>query len=498
MLGHANWNYRPYSRVTEPWRRINPFICRLEPHAQHLCFEWLDPERESAGLNQACPAAPAVQYTAYWRIWGSGSAYQSQLLNPASPDVLIRGLETGRDYELYIERQPEGRTSPIRRFRTGEAVGQIVNYLHPEDPVYSFSGHSLCSPSLLKLPSGRLLASMDVFAGGRPQNLTLLFASDDQGQSWHYLTELLPCFWGKLFYHRGRTYMLAHSTEYGHLLIGCSEDEGRTWSAPVLILPGAGSQDQGPHKAPMPVIEYQGRLFTAIDYGSWGTGGFKHALLSIDAASDLMEASNWTCSDFLAYDPVWPGACKGVCMGGLEGNAVVGPDGEIYNVLRYQMAGSQPAYGRAMVLRGSWRQPEAKLQFAWFADFNGGSNSKFDLLYDQPSQAYWAIVSEVVEPEHPAQRNVLSLACSRDLKHFEIVRRLLDFRQEDPACVGFQYVSFLIDGNDMLYLCRTSLNHARNMHDANYSTFHRISDFRQYLPVSVHPDQHSAQPDLND
>jgi hypothetical protein len=56
---------------------------------------------------------------------------------------------------------------------------------------------------------------------------------------------------------------------------------------------------------------------------------------------------------------------------------------------------------------------------------------------------------------------------------------------EDPADVGFQYVSFLIDGDDILYLCRTAINHAKNMHDSNYTTFHRIKQFRQHLQSKV-------------
>lgn len=447
-------------------RRTFPFICRLAPHNDSIEFEWFD--NGSAG-----------PHTAYCRIWGSGRPYLKKIL--PGPCACIDGLETGRDYELFVAREESGAKSPVRRFRTGPSVGTVVNYLHPGDPVYSFSGWSLCSPSLVKLPSGTLLASMDVFAAQKPQDLSLLFSSADGGATWRYVNDLFPCFWGKLFVHRGVLYMLANTTEYGSLTIGKSLNEGKTWSAPVTILPGTGSNGQGPHKGPMPVTEYEGRLYTGVDYGSWAAGGFGSALLSIDADADPMKAENWACSKFLPYDPRWPGAAKGQCLGGLEGNAVVGPDGEIYNVLRYQMAGCRPSYGKAMVLRGNRMDPEAPLSFAWFADFNGGSNSKFDLLYDKTSNAYWAIVNEIVQEEYPGQRNVLSLAVSRDLKTFSIAKRLLDYRREDPACVGFQYVSFLIDGDDILYLCRTSVNHGRNMHDANYSTFHKIEDFRKYL-----------------
>ena len=55
---------------------------------------------------------------------------------------------------------------------------------------------------------------------------------------------------------------------------------------------------------------------------------------------------------------------------------------------------------------------------------------------------------------------------------------LLDFRTCNEKEVGFQYVDFEFDGDDIIFLCRTALNGAANFHDSNYSTFHRISAFR--------------------
>ncbi|MEK5645694.1 hypothetical protein BK138_29745 [Paenibacillus rhizosphaerae] len=465
MRGYSVWNYSPYRPLNQIEQTTLPYICRLAPKETTVELEWLD---------CGCVGRHYVNY----RVYSSSENFTR--LELTDRIATIEGLVPESDYELYVEREDGSGRSDTRLFRTGAAVGTVVNYLHPEDESYSFSGRYLCSPSLVMLPSGGLLAAMDVFAGQSPQNLTLLFRSDDGGLHWRYVTELFPCFWGKLFCHRGELYMLATSTEYGSLIIGKSQDEGQTWSAPMTILPGGGCTGQGPHKAPMPVIEANGRLYTAIDYGSWKSGGHANGLLSIATEADLLVTDNWLCTSFLPFDENWEGAAIGK-GGGLEGNAVVGPDGEIYNVLRYQMANCVPAYGKAVVLKGDRTNPEAPLTFQWFAEFNGGSNSKFDLLYDKRSAVYWAIVSEVVDETKPTQRNVLSLAMSRDLRTFSIVKRLLDYRHEDADAVGFQYVSFLIDGDDILYLSRTAINQAHNMHDSNYITFHRIERFRQYL-----------------
>ena len=53
----------------------------------------------------------------------------------------IVNLETDTDYEFYIESGEK--KSLVRLARTGKAVGTVVNYLHPDDEAYSFSGRYL-------------------------------------------------------------------------------------------------------------------------------------------------------------------------------------------------------------------------------------------------------------------------------------------------------------------------------------------------------------------
>jgi len=402
--------------------------------------------------------------------------------NPKKSVAIISNLECNSEYEFYVARVNDlDKKSSTRLAKTGFVPGTVVNYLHPEDDIYSFSGRCLCSPSLVILESGKLLASMDVYAEGYPQNLTLIFKSDDNGESWSYVTDLFSCFWGKLFVHRQKLYMLANTTEYGDLILGCSEDEGETWSTPVTILPGSGSgMAGGPHKAPMPIIEHNGRLCTAVDYGSWTLKGHKSAILSIDVDTDLMIALNWCYTEPLAYDPLWTSDIQGDASA-LEGNAVVSLDGQLYNILRYQIAGCIPNHGKAIMLKADAKDFEKALEFHNIVDFYGGSNSKFDILQDPVTKKYIAIVNEVMDEKTPCQRNVLSLAVSEDLFHWKPAIRLLDYKHLNPMQVGFQYISSLICGDDIYFLSRTAFNGARNYHDANYSTFHKIENFRDLI-----------------
>ena len=465
MRAYSGWSYKHYLSPEMAEAGDAPYVCRVAPGNNGFAAEWFDTEENCD--HRLC-----------YRLYRGDE--EPTAVNCSSNVVKVEGLLYGRDYEFWIERSDKSAKSAIRLVRCIKAPGVTVNYLHPKDRIYSFSGQNLCSPSLVKLGENTYLASMDVYAAGAPQNLGLIFRSDDGGNTWRQVCELFPCFWGKLFVHRGVLYMLAVTTEYGNLVIGCSFDEGNTWSAPVTLLTGAGKNShRGVHKSPMPVIEHTGRLYTAVEYGSWMTGGHRMGLLSVDADADLMRAENWRCTGFLPYDPSWPGAEKNSPRGSVEGNAVVSPEGELLNILRYNTS-QTPAKGKALVLVADLDDPEAPLRFKKFIDFNG-ANSKFEVQRDEVTGAYWAIVNEVWSDNAPTARNVLSLAYSRDMEHFTIVKRLIDCSEYDMDFVGFQYPSFVIDGEDICFLSRTAFGGAANFHDTNQITFHRIEGFRQYV-----------------
>lgn len=465
MKGDTRWNYRPYSRLIEMDVREKPFVCRIVPQETGFTFQWFDNGRD------------AIAHIVRWRKYRSPGAWQQQDL--CADEHAISGLECDQDYEFAVARKDGTGESHLRLVRTGFVPGTIVNYLHPEDTVYSFSGHSLCSPSLVRLPSGDLLTAMDVFSGQFGNSkLTLLFKSKDNGATWRYVTDIYPSFWPKLFVHRKKLYLLSCTQDYGDLVIGRSDDEGESWTKPVHLLSGSGPNEMGPHKAPMPVIEHEGRLYTGIDYGCWRHWQHSNGLASIDADADLLDAANWCFTPFVRFDPAWPGAPVGPCPGCIEGNAVVAPDGKVCNMLRIDLANCTPETGKAVLLQMD--SPEEPLRLRKIVACPLGSNSKFKVQRDPVSGMYILIGSEQDE-QLGRVRTVLSMAVSPDLERWRIVKRILDCRQADPASVGFQYPDFLLDGDDLLVLVRTAFNHARNFHDANYQTFHRITNFRSLL-----------------
>lgn len=462
MKGTTSWSFAPYRPPLVDVGDI--YVCRLYPGAGEIGLDWL-------------PLLGVEEYTVAIRPRGSEDPWREETVSGTS--AVVKGLEDDRDYEFFV--RAGEKTSRVRLAKAGTVPGDtVVNYLHPDDEVYAFSGRYLCSPSFVRHPDGYLLASMDLFAGGRPQDLTLIYRSDDDGKTWSYVSELFPCFWGKLFVHRGALYMLSVSTEYGDLLIGRSDDGGKTFGVPTVLLRGtAGFKEKGVHKNPQPVISYGGRLWNTLEWGSWASGGHAAMVASVDENADLLDASNWAFSDPVPYDPSWAGTAEGESKGCIEGCLVVAPDGQLYNVMRYQIEKCTPSYGLAVVMRVFPEEPERPQEFVKVIRFPG-NHSKFMIKKDPVTGLYLSLVSYLDE-NHPTGRNLLSLISSPDLDNWTKVTDVFDYAHLSEKEVGFQYVDFEIEEDDLLYLSRTSWNGAHNYHDANYSVFSRIRNFRNLL-----------------
>ncbi len=466
MKGQSMWSYAPYRPFLFEGGEV--YVCRIAPGRDSIHLEWL-----GEGDTQA-------------EIW-LRPENEGEFVCIASvfgTQYTIDGLPEGCDYEFFV--QIGAKKSRVRLAKTGEAVGTVVNYLHPRDEAYAFSGRYLCSPSLLRLPDGALLASMDLFAPNAPQNLTLIFRSEDDGATWHYQCELMPCFWGKLFLHKDEIYMLACSTEYGDLLIGKSKDGGKTFCAPSVILRGAcKSNAPGVHKNPQPVVEVGGRIWNSCEWGAWACGYHAAMVISADADSDLLDPDSWEVTPPVRYDPNWPGTADGPSAGNIEGALTVSPSGQLLNIMRYDMTRATPNFGRVLAYAVDTEHPEAPLAFSRAIDLPG-NHSKFMIHRDPMTGMYFSIISRITDANFVSDRRLLSLMVSENLDDWSVVEDLIDFRDRAaPDEAGFQYVDFLFDGDDILYLCRTAMNGAHNFHDANYQTFHRIRNFRTLLHKNI-------------
>lgn len=453
-----NWNYSPYRPFFFDVGDI--YISRVAPGKNSIHFEWLgeNSDKYSVYLKKR----DEEEFTLYKET--------SELYCD------IEELEIGVDYEFYVQKQEL--KSRTRIAKTGEVPGVVINYLHPDDKAYSFSGNYLCSPSIVRHPSGCLFASMDLFGHSAPQNLALIFRSDDNGESWHYVTELMPCFWAKLFIHKGDLYVLSCSTEYGDLLIGRSTDCGKTFEAPTVLLRGGSKTNcDGVHKNPQPVVYHKGRIYETLEWGSWSNGYHAVMVMSCDENADLLDASNWHITPPVKYNPEWEGVAKGESAGNIEGSLVVFPNGKLYNVMRYDTVNTDPSYGLVLAYEIDEENPDSPIKYSHSIKFPCNL-SKFMIKKDSKTNKYLSLANRITNKDKIRERTLISLMASDDMENWRVVADILDKRDDDWETVGFQYIDFEIEGDDIIFVSRTALNGAFSFHDNNYQTFHRIRDFR--------------------
>ena len=353
------------------------------------------------------------------------------------------------------------------------------------DHVPATSGRYVGSPSIVTGTNGYYLASHDFFgpkSNEHQQAVTAVFCSRDRGVSWQRIAIIDGQFWSSLFVNSGVVYLLGTDRHHGNVIIRRSADGGKTWTTPLDNSTGLLRDDGEYHCAPTPVIEFRGRLWRGMERRKpavgWGSN-YCAGVLSAPISADLLAATNWTFSNFLPSDRSWN---KGDMRGWLEGNVVITPAGQIFDVLRVDTL----KYPEKAALVSVSRDGEI-LSFdpaTGFVNLPGGAK-KFTIRYDPLSRSYWTLVNVVPpESETPARpatiRNLLALTTSKDLTNW--TQRAVCFSHSDPVKHGFQYVDWQFEGDDIIAACRTASDDqdggAHTYHDANFLTFHRVKDFR--------------------
>mgnify|MGYP006281870099 FL=1 len=328
------------------------------------------------------------------------------------------------------------------------------------------------SPSIAALSNGSYVASHDLFGPGTSNDRTLVFGSDDRGRTWKKLAELEGQWWSTLFTHRDALYIIGTSGQYGNAVIRRSLDGGITWTEPADADSGLLLDDGGYHCAPVPVLFHKGRIWRAMEDnragGGWGRH-FRAFVMSAPLDAELLNASNWTCTNRLHFDPAWL-SVEASRPGWLEGNVVVAPGGTLVNILRF----NDDRGDRACITHVS--ADGTKLTYdphSGMIDLPGGRN-KFTIRFDPETKRYWSLVNKETNPR--AYRNILALISSADLRQWDVESVVL--RHPDSNYHAWQYVDWLFEADDMIFVSRTAWDGSHKAHDANYLTFHRLLDFR--------------------
>jgi hypothetical protein len=364
--------------------------------------------------------------------------------------------------------------------------GVVVKYIPASTKTY------IGSPSICILPNGDYVASHDHFGPATTEHekaVTAVFKSTNKGKSWSKISEIQGQFWSNLFVHKNILYIMGTWKHHGNFIIRRSADGGVTWSEPTGSKNGLLFEGEY-HTAPMPMVIHNGRIWRAIenaksDIKKWGIR-YSAMVISAPVEADLMDAANWTATNYLTYDSNY---LDGNFGGWIEGNAVVTPEGKMVDFLRVATAEK----GRDLAAIVNISDDGLKASFdpsSGFMDFVGGSR-KFSIRYDEKSKRYWSI-SNMIKKEFsglPAGsvRNTLILQSSPDLKTWTVHKILLE--HPDVENHGFQYIDWQYDGKHIIFLSRTAYDDefggAHNFHDANFLTFHRVKNFRKLINTTL-------------
>ena len=360
-----------------------------------------------------------------------------------------------------------------------------------DDPIRK----KVASPSIVILANGDYLVSHDFNRG------TSVHISKDKGKTWKLLSRVSPLIWANIFEHKGNVYLMGTTKGWGNIVIYKSADNGQTWSVPVDENTGILARGMF-HTGPVPVVKHNGKLWRAYEeaFDPENRRDFHALAICADENADLLKASSWQRTNSIRFNETWINAKR---PNWLEGNIVVTPEGKLVDFMRletwtakgvgYEIEGAAKGKPRdeiAAII--DINEKSMKMEFRNeprnFVHFPG-AESKFTIRYDPVSKAYWTITNKISSFKQTDetyngnwhQRNVLVLMSSKDLRHWEIKKKILRYNEGAHLrtwdTFGFQYVDWQFEGKDIVFVSRTSWYGFR-YHDANMITFHRIEDFR--------------------
>lgn len=397
------------------------------------------------------------------------------------------------------------------------------------------------SPGIERLDTGRLIATLDLGGPGmedwpEPKGIRYgqpvqgkVFTSDDRGRTWQHRVDF-PFMHARPLVAGDSIYVLGQA---GDLMVIRSDDAGETWSAPTRLTEG-----QDWTQAPSNVWYANGCVYLVMNLrpykhsGIWPTSVEAPVLMRGKLDDDLTQRKNWEFSDTLAFrDIVSPdqldyfgvpffesafdrstplSAGRSMSpIGWLETNVVqfvdpkhtwYDPEGKTFHLWSRAHTGGVGFAAMAKVVEQGPKPGTGAMKVMLETVPSGkkilyvpcpGGQMKFHVVYDEDTALYWLLSSQstdsMTRPEElPSDRYGLpNNERHRLVLHFS--KNMVDWVFAGVVAIGASpdqarhYASMDIDGEDLVILSRSGDEAARNAHDGNIITLHRVEDFRSLV-----------------
>ena len=148
--------------------------------------------------------------------------------------------------------------------------------------------------------------------------------------------------------------------------------------------------------------------------------------------------------------------------------------------------GSQPGTGKMEVMLES--APSGKKMLYIHCP---GGQMKFHVLYDEETERYWLLSSQATDSmTKPAQLPDNRYGLPNNERHRLVLhfsKNMVDWIFAGVVAIGEtpdqarHYASMSIDEKDLIILSRSGDTTAKNAHDGNLITFHRVKNFRELV-----------------
>ncbi len=397
---------------------------------------------------------------------------------------VLRKTDTFTDYAKYVSRiktffEDKYQENAIDTEQTRveiESIGDFPEYVPDWEIEEHDTTYSPCIATVTENGKNVIYVAYEYAAitGGWTQNTCTLKIkkSEDGGKSWKDVGTVENLQWASMVAVNNTIYLMGNrfvKGGEGGAMIAKVNSDGTVSSALINSVSGIGGGGPGA------MIVHDGKVFKA----------YNKKVVYASVSSDLLDPANWNASNALSDVITTTGVC--------EGNLVV-MNGEIYNIMRVDNQKiTTLENGHAVIAKlvndgngGYIYQAVDGVGESGLIEFPT-SWTKFAIRYDAASGTYLTLSN--IKTDKSAinrQRSVLCLATSTDLIHWTIQEYVLVDRQMmNPVCSasahGFQYVDFVIDGDDLIMAVREASGRTALYHDGNYTTFYRIEDYQALI-----------------